>query len=331
MVTWSTEEAQRITAPEEVQVTTRRRDGSLAGRPPSGSSATVSGSSSARQRPRCGLVPRGRGHRHRPGRRPGTTHEVRFTRRDPADLGVVDAATATSTAATPRSSTTSRSPAPRAATPRRCDPPPDPATRTKTHRRRRPPMRGTIIHGTRDIRFEERPDPTIASRPTPSCAPSRPASAGPTSGATAASSRSRSRRRSVTSTSASSRPSAPTSPACAGRSSSSAASSPATTPARCRAGAHANCLNGTGYDGCQAELIRVQNADGTLLATPEQPDDAMVPSVLALSDVMCTGWHAAVSRRRTPRQHRRRRRRRRRRALRRARRGAARRGARSSR
>ncbi|HET7477059.1 MAG TPA: zinc-dependent alcohol dehydrogenase family protein [Dermatophilaceae bacterium] len=63
----------------------------------------------------------------------------------------------------------------------------------------------------------------------------------------------------------------------------------------CKAGAHANCLNGTGYDGCQAELIRVQNADGTLLATPEQPDDAMVPSLLALSDVMCTGWHAAVS------------------------------------
>ena len=63
----------------------------------------------------------------------------------------------------------------------------------------------------------------------------------------------------------------------------------------CRAGAHANCLHVTGYDGCQAELIRVQNADGTLLATPEWPDYAMVPSLLALSDVMCTGWHAAVS------------------------------------
>jgi threonine dehydrogenase-like Zn-dependent dehydrogenase len=62
----------------------------------------------------------------------------------------------------------------------------------------------------------------------------------------------------------------------------------------CQAGAHANCQNGTGYDGCQAELIRVQNADSTLLATPEDPEDAMVPSLLALSDVMCTGWHAAV-------------------------------------
>jgi len=62
----------------------------------------------------------------------------------------------------------------------------------------------------------------------------------------------------------------------------------------CTAGAHANCQNGTGYNGCQAELIRVQNADGTLIATPEDPEDAMVPSLLALSDVMCTGWHAAV-------------------------------------
>jgi threonine dehydrogenase-like Zn-dependent dehydrogenase len=38
----------------------------------------------------------------------------------------------------------------------------------------------------------------------------------------------------------------------------------------------------------------VQNADGTLVATPDTPDAALVPSVLALSDVMCTGWHAAV-------------------------------------
>jgi threonine dehydrogenase-like Zn-dependent dehydrogenase len=62
----------------------------------------------------------------------------------------------------------------------------------------------------------------------------------------------------------------------------------------CLAGAHANCLNVTGYDGCQAELIRVQNADGTLLGTDGTPDEAMIPGILALSDVMCTGWHAAV-------------------------------------
>lgn len=62
----------------------------------------------------------------------------------------------------------------------------------------------------------------------------------------------------------------------------------------CRKGAHANCVNGGGYAGCQAELIRVPNADGTLVPTPEPPEDDLIPSILTLSDVMCTGWHAAV-------------------------------------
>ncbi len=63
----------------------------------------------------------------------------------------------------------------------------------------------------------------------------------------------------------------------------------------CRAGMQSHCQHGGGYDGCQAELIRIPQADGTLLATPDHPDDAMVPSLLTLSDVMATGWHAAVS------------------------------------
>jgi threonine dehydrogenase-like Zn-dependent dehydrogenase len=63
----------------------------------------------------------------------------------------------------------------------------------------------------------------------------------------------------------------------------------------CRAGMQVNCEQGTGYDGCQSELIRIPLADGTLVATPEQPPDDLVPSLLALSDVMATGWHAAVS------------------------------------
>ena len=62
----------------------------------------------------------------------------------------------------------------------------------------------------------------------------------------------------------------------------------------CAKGMHASCQHGGGYDGCQAEMIRVPNADGTLLATPEQPDADLIPSLLALSDVMCTGWHGAV-------------------------------------
>lgn len=63
----------------------------------------------------------------------------------------------------------------------------------------------------------------------------------------------------------------------------------------CRKGATANCLNGGGYDGCQAEKIRIPLADGTLIALDEQPADDLIPSLLALSDVMCTGWHADVS------------------------------------
>lgn len=63
----------------------------------------------------------------------------------------------------------------------------------------------------------------------------------------------------------------------------------------CRKGMHASCQHGGGYDGCQAELIRIPNADGTLLATPGQPDADLIPSLLALSDVMCTGWHGAIS------------------------------------
>ena len=54
-------------------------------------------------------------------------------------------------------------------------------------------------------------------------------------------------------------------------------------------------MNSTGFDGCQSELIRIPQADGTLFATPDQPDDDLVPSLLALSDVMSTGWHAAVT------------------------------------
>jgi threonine dehydrogenase-like Zn-dependent dehydrogenase len=48
-------------------------------------------------------------------------------------------------------------------------------------------------------------------------------------------------------------------------------------------------------DGGQGEYVRVPLADGTLVSTRETPDAAMVPSLLALSDVMGTGWHAAVA------------------------------------
>ena len=73
----------------------------------------------------------------------------------------------------------------------------------------------------------------------------------------------------------------------------------------CQAGVQSACVNGNawggpGIDGAQAEAVRVPLADGTLVATPGMPDDELVPSLLALSDVMATGWHAAVSARVAP-------------------------------
>jgi threonine dehydrogenase-like Zn-dependent dehydrogenase len=52
---------------------------------------------------------------------------------------------------------------------------------------------------------------------------------------------------------------------------------------------------GTGdVGGAQAEALRVPQADGTLCALPVDEDDALMPSLLTLSDVMGTGHHAAV-------------------------------------
>ena len=50
-----------------------------------------------------------------------------------------------------------------------------------------------------------------------------------------------------------------------------------------------------GAIGTQAELARIPLADGTLVATPEVPPDELVPSFLAASDVLGTGWFAAVA------------------------------------
>jgi threonine dehydrogenase-like Zn-dependent dehydrogenase len=68
----------------------------------------------------------------------------------------------------------------------------------------------------------------------------------------------------------------------------------------CHEGLHTSCLKGgfwsvNGMDGGQAEAVRVPQADGTLVALPVGPDDALMPSLLTLSDVMGTGHHAAVS------------------------------------
>src|SRR3954451_1420787 len=53
--------------------------------------------------------------------------------------------------------------------------------------------------------------------------------------------------------------------------------------------------NGTGLDGAQAEALRIPYADGTLFPLAVDKDDALMASLLTLSDVMGTGHHAAVS------------------------------------
>jgi threonine dehydrogenase-like Zn-dependent dehydrogenase len=65
----------------------------------------------------------------------------------------------------------------------------------------------------------------------------------------------------------------------------------------CRAGYQSSCVHRVlmGTIGAQAELLRVPLADGTLVATPEIPPDDLVPSLLAASDVLGTGWFGAVA------------------------------------
>ena len=65
----------------------------------------------------------------------------------------------------------------------------------------------------------------------------------------------------------------------------------------CRAGYQSSCVHRElmGAIGTQAELARVPLADGTLVATPEVPADDLVPSYLAASDVLGTGWFGAVA------------------------------------
>jgi threonine dehydrogenase-like Zn-dependent dehydrogenase len=65
----------------------------------------------------------------------------------------------------------------------------------------------------------------------------------------------------------------------------------------CRAGYQTSCVNRQpgAATGAQAEYTRVPLADGTLVATPEMPADDLVPSLLAASDVLGTGWFGAVA------------------------------------
>jgi threonine dehydrogenase-like Zn-dependent dehydrogenase len=63
----------------------------------------------------------------------------------------------------------------------------------------------------------------------------------------------------------------------------------------CQAGFQTSCQYREIIEGAQAQWLRVPLADGTLVPTPGQPDDDLIPSLLTLSDVMGTGWFAAVA------------------------------------
>jgi threonine dehydrogenase-like Zn-dependent dehydrogenase len=68
----------------------------------------------------------------------------------------------------------------------------------------------------------------------------------------------------------------------------------------CREGLQTSCAHGGFFGneqvaGAQAEAVRVPLADGTLFVVPGGKDDALLPSLLTLSDVMGTGHHAAIT------------------------------------
>ncbi|MGC5016532.1 zinc-dependent alcohol dehydrogenase family protein [Streptosporangium sp. DT93] len=65
----------------------------------------------------------------------------------------------------------------------------------------------------------------------------------------------------------------------------------------CASGYQSGCVHRVlmGTIGTQAERARIPLADGTLVATPGMPDADLIPSLLAASDVLGTGWFAAVA------------------------------------
>jgi threonine dehydrogenase-like Zn-dependent dehydrogenase len=68
----------------------------------------------------------------------------------------------------------------------------------------------------------------------------------------------------------------------------------------CHEGLHTACIHGGFFGtfevaGAQAEAIRVPLADGTLVVLPVGKDNALMPSLLTLTDVMATGHHAAIA------------------------------------
>jgi threonine dehydrogenase-like Zn-dependent dehydrogenase len=155
-------------------------------------------------------------------------------------------------------------------------------------------MKGTVLHGARDIRFEERPNPTIVEstdaiislsaacicgsdlwpyrgiQPIPQPVPMGHEYCGIVEEVG----------RDVTSV----KP---------GQFVIGSFFASDNTCPNCRAGYQTSCLRKQPVVGAQSPLLRVPLADGTLVPTREVPEDGLIASFLALSDVMGTGWFAA--------------------------------------
>ena len=162
-------------------------------------------------------------------------------------------------------------------------------------------MRGAVLYGTRDVRFEERAAPTIVDPTDAVISLSATCVCGsdlwPYRGLNAAAG-----------------PSPMGHEYCGivedvGRSVStikrgqfvigSFAASDNTCP-HCRAGYQTSCAHREWIVGAQAPLLRVPMADGTLVPTPDVPPADLLPSFLAASDVLGTGWFAADAANVTP-------------------------------
>ncbi len=155
-------------------------------------------------------------------------------------------------------------------------------------------MRGTVLYGPGDVRFEERPTPTIVEptdaiiRLSASCVCG--SDLWPYRGLNPLSEPSPMGHeycgiveevgRSVTTVKR------------GGFVIGSFAASDNTCP-HCRAGYQTSCAHRQWVVGAQAPMLRVPLADGTLVATPDVPSADLVPSFLAVSDVLGTGWFAA--------------------------------------
>lgn len=66
------------------------------------------------------------------------------------------------------------------------------------------------------------------------------------------------------------------------------------TCAHCRYGAQSACVNLGFTQGGQAEFVRVNQAAGSMVATGSTPEEDLLPGILTLADVFPTGWHAAI-------------------------------------